>query len=388
MTAIVTAMASSARTAILSLTLTHYRNYHTGHLEVPSGQSVVLVGENGAGKTNLLEAISLLTPGKGFRRAAIGDLENSEDHAPWSISAEAQGALGLVQIGTGRDPESSEDAAPKRLVRIDGKTAKSHHELAHHIAVLWLTPQMDALFTEGGTARRKFLDRLVYSFDEDHAARMHAYETAMRERNRLLSMPRPDPLWLSGIEQKLAQLAITVAAARAQTVEGIAHAMAHAAHPFPKAHMQLKGEVETLLAGQAASHAEEALQAMFARNRPVDAAAGRTLIGIHRTQMEVLHAGTNREAAQCSTGQQKALLVSLVLAQATACGSWHGRIPILLLDEVPTHLDAARRHALYDALAATRAQCWLTGTDRDSFDGFSAMEFRVSAGRVAVLEEV
>lgn len=369
------------RTSVHSLTLTHFRNYHSSHLEVEGGASVVLVGPNGAGKTNLLEAISLLAPGRGFRRAALSDMDNVEDHLCWAVSAEVMGAQGQVRIGTGRDPESGEESN-KRIVRIDGKNARAQTDLAKHFAALWLTPQMDNLFVEGGTARRKFLDRLVYSFDDEQASRINAYETAMRERNRLLAVGRADPLWLSALEQKMAEQGIAIAVARGHAVDGLMMAMREAAHPFPKASVALAGEVETWLAKHSALAAEEGFRELLAANRAQDAAAGRALSGIHRTQVEVVHVQKNMQAERCSTGEQKALLVSIILAQAGAGAAWHRRVPVLLLDEVSTHLDAAKRSALYEALTATGAQCWLTGTDVELFGGFPAQCFRVDAGRV------
>lgn len=342
---------------------------------------MVLVGPNGAGKTNMLEAISLLTPGRGLRRASLSDMDNVEDHLCWAVSAQVQGQQGAVQIGTGRDPEGGAESN-KRLVRMDGKPARAQADLARAFAALWLTPQMDNLFVEGGTARRKFLDRLVYSFDDEHASRMNAYDTAMRERNRLLAQGRADQVWLSALEHKMAEAAIAIAAARNQAVEGIMVAMQASTHPFPKAIMQLVGDVEALCADATALHAEETLCALLARNRAQDTAAGRALVGIHRTQVMVMHQEKNMEAERCSTGEQKALLVSIILAQANAGATWHGRVPVLLLDEVSTHLDAGRRAALYEALAATRAQCWLTGTDAELFDGFNAQFVQVQAGQL------
>ncbi len=372
---------SVVKTHITSLSLAFFRNYDASRIEVENAASVVMIGANGAGKTNLLEAISLLTPGRGFRRAAIADINNATTRLPWAVSAELYGMQGHVQVGTGRDPESAEDST-KRIVRIDGKNAKAQTDLAKVFSALWLTPQMDNLFIEGGTARRKFLDRLVFSFDDEHATRMNAYELAMRERNRLLSQGMADPVWLSALEQKMAEKSIAIAAARQHAVEGLMVAMQHAAHPFPKAAMSLVGVVENLLATYSAMEAEEQFKAMLAQNRGLDAHAGRALVGVHRTQINVLHIEKNMEAERCSTGEQKALLVSLILAQASACASWHGRVPVLLLDEVATHLDITRRNALYEALSSTGAQCWLTGTDRDTFEGFAAQCFAVDAGKI------
>lgn len=372
------------RNSVRSLALSHFRNYHAARFEIDPSRSVVLVGPNGAGKTNMLEAVSLLTPGRGLRRASLGDMDNSEDHACWGVSAEVEGLQGVVQVGTGRDPEAGEESN-KRIVRMDGKNARAQSELAKVFAVLWLTPQMDNLFIEGGTERRKFLDRLVYSFDDEHASRVNAYESAMRERNRLLAQGRADPLWLGALEHKMAEHGVAITVARQQAVEGVMVAMAKADHHFPKASITLAGTVEQLLAEQSALQAEETFRAMLARGREADAQAGRALAGVHRSQFEVLHEQKNMQAERCSTGEQKALLVSIILAQANAGATWHGRIPVLLLDEVATHLDINRRRTLYDALQDTGAQCWLTGTDADTFEGLTAQMFGVSSGEINAL---
>lgn len=372
---------SVVRNCVESIVLTHFRNYHLARLDVQDGQSVVLIGENGAGKTNMLEAISLLTPGRGFRRASLSDMDNIQDHACWSVSAEIHGAQGNVQVGTGRDPEAAGEGN-KRIVRMDGKNTKTQTDLAKVFAVLWLTPQMDNLFIEGGTARRKFLDRLVYSFDDEHASRMNAYETAMRERNKLLAMGRADPLWLTALEQKMAEQGVAITVARQQAVDGLMHAMQQSDCPFPKAIMSISGVIETLLVEQSALHAEESFRIILAQSREQDTRAGRALTGIHRSSVHVMHKEKHMEAERCSTGEQKALLVSIILAQANAGAVWHGRVPVLLLDEVSTHLDVIRRNALYEALAATGAQCWLTGTDQELFNGFDAQFIRVEVGEI------
>ncbi len=376
------------RNSVRSLALSHFRNYHTERFDIDASRSVVLVGPNGAGKTNMLEAVSLLTPGRGLRRASLGDMDNNEDHLCWSVSAEVEGLQGVVQVGTGRDPEGGEESN-KRIVRMDGKNARAQSDLAKVFAVLWLTPQMDNLFIEGGTERRKFLDRLVYSFDDEHASRVNAYESAMRERNRLLAQGkaegRADPLWLGALEHKMAEQGVAITVARQQAVEGVMAAMAKAGHHFPKAGITLNGTLEQLLTEQSALNAEESFRAILARGRGADAQAGRALAGVHRSQLDVIHLEKNMQAERCSTGEQKALLVSIILAQANAGATWHGRIPVLLLDEVSTHLDISRRRALYEALEETRAQCWLTGTDADTFSGFNAQLFQINSGNIVLV---
>lgn len=374
----------SLRMSVNELSLTGFRNYGAASIHIPQGSSVVLLGPNGAGKTNVLEAISLLTPGRGLRRAALRDIDNDAGSSVWSLSALIYGMNGEMRIGTGRDAEAPPDSA-KRIIRIDGKNIKSQTELARNFAILWLTPQMDNLFIEGGTARRKFIDRLVFTFDEEHASRINAYEAAMRERNRLLATPRPDGLWLTALEQKMAEQGVAIAAARQQAVEGISLAMHNSAHHFPKADISMIGDIEEILARESALVAEESFRILLDRNRSTDAQAGRTLHGIHRSHVHVVHQEKSVPAERCSTGEQKALLVSIVLAQASACAGWHRRIPVLLLDEVSSHLDLHRRNGLYQALETIGAQCFLTGTDPGIFDGFPALSYMVQGGKITSL---
>jgi DNA replication and repair protein RecF len=371
------------RNHVKSLSLTHFRNYHNARIET-DGLPVVLTGPNGAGKTNVLEAISLLSPGRGLRRATLGDMDNMSDHAPWVVSCEAFGAQGEVNIGTGHDPDD-EGAGDKRIVRIDGKTLRGQAELTRVFSVLWLTPQMDNLFLEGGTARRRFLDRLVYSFEPEHASHVNAYEQAMRERNRLLSEGKTDPLWLAALEQKMAEQGIAIAVARQHAAERLDNALLQAKGSFPKAVITLSGAVEAALVQGSALAAEDAFRGMLASARLQDAQAGRCSVGTHRTAVEVMHLEKNLPAERCSTGEQKALLVSIILAQATAGAMWHANVPVLLLDEVATHLDATRRRELFEALSDTGAQCWLTSTDREIFSGFDARFLGVEDGNIRAL---
>ncbi len=363
-----------------NLALTNFRNYSHVHLEVDS-RPVVLVGDNGAGKTNILEAISLLTPGRGLFRAKLPDMDNIRTQLPWVISAQAYGAQGLVQIGTGRDSEK-EDSADKRIVKIDGKIARAHTDLAKFFAVLWITPQMDTLFSEGNSVRRKFLDRLVYSFDSEHASRVNSYDYAMRERNRLLQMGGSDAIWLSALEQKMVEHGIAIAVARKTAIEWLNNAMLLIGSSFPKAHLAITGIVEDALAEDSALVAEEKFRDLLAGNRALDAASGRSLIGIHRCNIEAIHVEKNMPAEHCSTGEQKAILISIILAQARAGANWHGSVPVMLLDEVISHLDAKRRSALFEELAEIGAQAWLTGTDRDIFNELDASFIHIHNGKI------
>jgi DNA replication and repair protein RecF len=353
---------------ISSLSLNHFRNYTSERLEV-SPLPVILTGHNGAGKTNILEALSLLTPGRGLRRAKLGDLDNrKEDHLPWAIAASINGMQGETKIGTGRDLEAGEEGIDKRIVKIDGKPARSQAELARHISIIWLTPQMEQLFNDGASAGRKFLDRLVYSFDPEHAARVNEYEFAMRERNKLLSHPRADAAWLDALELTMAETGAAIASARLHTVEHINHAIAASSLSFPKAIISISGIVEDLLKlGTAAVQVEEDFQAILRTGRLQDMAAARTLSGPHRSAMQVIHAEKQMPAEACSTGEQKALLLSIVLAEARSGARWHGVVPVLLLDEVVAHLDATRRLELFEEICQIGAQVWMTGTDEKLF---------------------
>lgn len=371
------------RIHVQTLSLSNFRNYSYARMQVDAGP-VVILGANGAGKTNILEAISLLTPGRGLRRSKIPDMDNVNNNAPWAISAEISGITSEAHIGTGRDNEK-EPGTDKRIVKIDGKIARTQTELGKIFSVLWLTPQMDNLFIEGNSERRKFIDRLVFSFDSDHATRINAYEQVMRERNRLLQMERSDPHWLGALEQKMAEHGIAITVARNNTIEHLNNAMLLAGHGFPKAHITLLGAIEDILAQGSALAAEEHFRELLRNSRKQDASIGRCLSGVHRTQIEVLHTAKNMPAELCSTGEQKALLISVILAQARAGSLWHGSIPALLLDEVATHLDITRRNALFAELADIGAQSWLTGTDRNVFDGVDAQFFTVNNGDISTL---
>lgn len=368
------------RTYVKSLILSSFRNYHSCRIQTDM-RPVVLVGPNGAGKTNILEAISLLTPGRGLRRSKLSEMDNAEGTEPWAIAAEVRGIQGETSIGTGRDREGGEDSE-KRLIKIDGKTARGQAGLTKVFSALWLTPQMDNLFIDGGTARRKFLDRLVYSFDGEHASRINSYDFAMRERNRLLAGGGSDSAWLAALEQKMAEQGIAIAVARAHAVEGLMQAMELSQHSFPKGRMAVTGTIEQMLRETSALQAEEQFRAILASSRGQDAAAGRTFEGVHRAQVEVVHIAKNAPAERCSTGEQKALLVSIILAQARAGAAWHGCVPVLLLDEVATHLDATRRAELYAEISAIGAQTWITGTDRDIFTGLESQFLQVDKGKI------
>jgi DNA replication and repair protein RecF len=368
----------SFRPAVTRLFLTDFRGYGAARLAVGDGP-VVLTGPNGAGKTNLLEAISFLAPGRGLRRARLSEIDRRVPPAkpserppgPWAIAARLQTPGGEVQIGTGRDANS--DSGERRLVRIDGAKAKSQTLLAEHVHIVWLTPQMDRLFGEGGSGRRRFLDRLVLGFDAGHAARLAAYEQALRERARLLRDGPADPAWLGALEETMATAGIAIAAARREMTALLDSECAAAPGPFPQARLALAGEVEAWLDAMPALAAEDELRRRLASGRRADGESGMTALGPHRADLSVRHVATGMAAADCSTGEQKALLIAIVLAHARLKARQSGSPPILLLDEVTAHLDASRRDALFAAIAGIAAQAWLTGTDAALFAGLAGI---------------
>jgi DNA replication and repair protein RecF len=375
---------SAAR--IRRLSLSNFRSYRAASLHVDA-QLVVLCGPNGAGKTNLIEAISFLAPGRGLRRATLDEVAFAEGDGSWAVAAELEGALGLATLGTGIERPLSEDATITRKCRIDGESVPSTAAFADHLGVLWLTPAMDGLFGGPASERRRFLDRLVLAVDGTHQSRVNALDRSLRSRNRLLEQPNADPHWLDAVEHETAEVAIAVAAARAETVRRLAAALMRnrdPASPFPWAGVALNGWVENALMEQAASDVEDRYRAVLRANRARDAAAGRTTDGPHLSDLEVLYGPKGIAAAQASTGEQKALLIGLVLAHAKLVAEMTRHAPLLLLDEVVAHLDPGRRAALYDALAALDTQVWMTGADPAPFSAVTsrAQMFSVSPGRV------
>jgi DNA replication and repair protein RecF len=370
---------------IARLTLTNFRTYRAASLTIDR-DLVVLAGPNGAGKTNLLEAISFLAAGRGLRRAMLEEAAFAEGDGSWAVAAEVEGALGLATLGTGIEPPAAEDAAPLRKYRIDREPVASAAAFADHLRVVWLTPAMDGLFAGPASERRRFLDRLVLAVDASHMSRVNALERSLRSRNRLLEQPNPDPHWLDAVEHETAEVAVAVAAARAETMRRLAAALAagkDAASPFPWAAIGLDGEIENAVSASPASELEDRYRAVLRDTRARDAAAGRTLDGPHLTDLLVVHGPKGIAAAAASTGEQKALLVGLVLAHAGLVAEMTGIAPILLLDEIAAHLDPARRNALYARLARLPAQVWMSGADPAVFDAVAraAAWFEVSPGR-------
>jgi DNA replication and repair protein RecF len=360
------------------LSLTNFRNYRQFTLELPPAP-VVLTGPNGAGKTNLMEAVSLLAAGQGLRRAAYPELANAGTTGDWAIAARVMTAEGAVDIGTGQVATQSANPRAGRIVRINGETAGGSGALADLVEMVWLTPAMDGLFTGPAGDRRRFLDRLILCFDPNYRTRLGHYERAMASRNRLLADEVRDPARFIGIERVMAETGIAIAAARAEAVSQIAATMdlrrARAPmSPFPWATLTIEGAIESDLAAHPAVDVEERYARTLATTRDRDRGAGRTLEGPHRSDFAVGHGPKSMPAKLCSTGEQKALLIGLVLAHAELVRQRrHGAAPILLLDEIAAHLDPSRRAALFEEILWLGSQAWMTGTDREAF---SALENR------------
>ena len=369
---------------IRRLTFNNFRSYHAAQIDI-AANLVVLVGPNGAGKTNLIEAISFLAPGRGLRRATLIEVAFMEGDGSWAMAADVEGALGLATLGTGIEAPANEDMTVTRKCRIDREPVSSASAFADHLRVIWLVPAMDQLFTGPASERRRFLDRLALAVDAQHASRVAALERSLRSRNRLLEEPRPDPHWLDAIEHETAELAVAVAALRAETVTRLSAALAtRRSSPFPSAEIALEGWMEKLLPQHSAREIEDRYRAVLHDNRARDAAAGRTLDGPHLTDLVVGYAPKNIPAADASTGEQKALLIGLVLAHAGLIAEMIGFAPVLLLDEVVAHLDPGRRSALYAELETLGAQVFMTGADPAAFAeiGTRADVFDVSPGLV------
>ena len=371
-------------TALTRLSLTDFRSYTTAELAL-DGRPVWLAGPNGSGKTNLLEAVSFLIPGRGLRGSSLAEvgrrMPGEGAGRAWAVSVTIRAGAEETRLGTGVETAG----AARRVLRIEGEPAPPGR-LAEHVRQVWLTPAQDRLFLEGAADRRRFFDRLVYAAEPIHAAHVQAYEKALRERMRLLTDGPADPAWLDALEARLAEAGALMAEARARTLAALAAEIAtRAERPFPQARLSLTGDWERMAAeGAEFADIEARLARALAQARDRDAAAGRALTGPHRGDLSVIHAEKDRAAGECSTGEQKALALNLVLAQAARLARAEGQpAPILLLDEVAAHLDARRRAALFDEIEALGLQAFLTGTDEMLFEGLMgrAQGYRVdSAG--------
>ena len=372
---------AARRLAVARLNLINFRSYAAAEL-VTAGTPVVLAGPNGAGKTNILDAISLLSPGRGLRGARLSDHIRKgpivQNDALWAVAATVARGETAYEIGTGLTlgPNGGE----RRHVRLNGVEAKGSADLGDIVQLLWLTPAMDRLFIESASGRRRFLDRLVLGFEPSHARAATRYETAMRERARLLKFGPRDPAWLEGLENEMAEAGIAIARSRALTVERLNRALAErqSAGVFPAASLTLTGEI---------FDSADALRDALAQSRMRDAESGRTLVGPHVTDVAARHTLKRADARDCSTGEQKALLISIILAEARELSrARDGMAPLLLLDEIAAHLDSRRRAALFEEIAALSAQAWMTGTDLSLFKGAQAQIFLVEDGQFMVQE--
>ncbi len=376
------------RLAVSRIQLSDFRCYESLRLSL-HGAPVVLTGPNGAGKTNLLEAVSLLSPGSGLRRAKLGEIsrklpgaEEVDDGTTlraWAVSAYLTTPDGDYQVGSGLDPAALAQGREKRAVRIDGENQRGQASLGRVCAAVWLTPQMDRLFLDGPSARRRFLDRLVYGLDPEHSSRVAAYEHSLRSRAKLLKEGKADDKWLAAIEDSMVRHGIAVAVARAELLAKLGRAGTMVVGPFPAARLALAGDLENWLEQLPAIEVEDRMRAALRDGRPRDASYGGASVGPQRSDLLVWHDAKNQSADQCSTGEQKALLLSIIMANTRLQSKARGAGPLLLLDEVVAHLDAERRHHLFDEIVALGVQAWMTGTDRALFEGLDgrAQFFRV-----------
>ena len=374
------------RPLVRRLMLRDFRSYAALDLAI-DGRLVVLCGENGAGKTNLLEALSLLSPGRGLRRVELAECARQGGSGGFTLSVEVEQEGETHQLGSGFSPADG-DVAAERRNRIDRAAVSSSRAFSDHVRVVWLTPAMDALFAGPASERRRFLDRFVLAIDPGHGARVGQFERALRGRNRLLEEGGRNPAhkasWLDAIEREAAELGVAVAAARLECVrrlEALIAAERDDVSPFPWARLALEGDVEALAASRPALEVEDRYRAMLRGNRARDAAAGRTLIGPHLDDLGVWHGPKDAPAASASTGEQKALLVGLVLAHARLVAEMSGIAPLALFDEIAAHFDPRRRAALFEALERLGGQVFLTGADWAAFAGLEgrAQMFEVSA---------
>ena len=378
-------------TAFTRLTLTDFRSYERAELAL-DGRPVFLVGPNGAGKTNFLEAVSLFTPGRGLRNAVGAELgrrrPGEAQGRAWAVAAVIEQDGEPVRIGTGIESAG----AARRTVRLEGEPVPPGR-LSDHQRQVWLTPAQDRVFLEGAGDRRRFFDRLVFAAEPGHAAHASAYEKSQRERMRLLNDGPADAAWLTALEARMAQAGALMAQARARTLAALqAEIDSRGDRPFPQARLSLTGDWERMAAeGLEAEEIEARLARALAAARERDAAAGRALTGPHRGDLAVIHAEKDRPAAECSTGEQKALILNLVLGQAARLSRAESAPnPILLLDEVAAHLDRRRRAALFDEIEALKLQAFLTGTDEHLFEDLKgrAQGVHVDGSNLAILDTV
>jgi DNA replication and repair protein RecF len=385
--------AGLARVAVRSLSLSGFRNYTSARLQL-DGRPVVLTGDNGAGKTNLLEALSFFAPGRGLRGARLGDVSrhDADEGAGWAVAAVLDAphySEMPVRIGTGLSAFPEGQQPQRRVVRIGGVNQSSSSALLQVLGVIWLTPEMDRLFADGKSGRRQFFDRLVLGFDAEHGGRLNAYEKARQERSRLLfgelQGRRADPNWLDALEAAMAEHGVAVAAARQEARSLLRPALVPSHGPFPRAELALEGELENGLGSSPAIDVEDSFREALRSGRRRDREAGRALQGPHRSDLLVWHGESMTPAAICSTGQQKALLISIILANARLMTA-RATPPLLLLDEVAAHLDERRRAALFDAIGDLGVQAWMTGADCGLFSALGGRAQYFTAARGSIRE--
>jgi len=379
---------------IRKLTVSNFRNYSTASLE-PSKQMVVLLGNNGAGKTNLLEAISMLSPGRGLRRAQLTQLNRAkidainkdntiETQGQWAVSVRVESNGFQTTIGTGCASGPADGKSAKRLVKINGDIVKSQTSLNDYLSVSWLTPQMDRLFVEGGSQRRRFLDRLVFAFDALHSKRVNRYNHALRERKKLLQSWTQDTSWLNAIENSLAELGVAIALTRQDLIRRLSPIIGKNMGLFPSAIIYMEGEVENWLEDNSALEVEQRFREELKKSRTNGSSESNQIPGPHRSEFNCLHSSNKMEASLCSTGEQKALLVSIMLSHAILRKKECGSAPILLLDEISAHLDERRRSSLFELLQDLESQIWMTGTESGAFSDILkiAEAYNISEGKI------
>ena len=365
----------TSRTAVSRLTLTQFRN-HQSFAEVIDHQSVLITGRNGSGKTNILEALSLLSPGRGMRGARLEQLQHQPpQHMGWGVAVELLSRGQRVDIATGAQPMIPD----KRVLRIDGQECKSQNQLLQHSAILWQTPQMDGLFAQGNTERRRYFDRLTTAMLPDHSSRLAKYEHFRRERMNILQQGGENDLWLSTIESKLAEMSMAIAEGRLSMLQSLNHALTQLPQSFPKAQISVLGDAETpmQMQTQTAIEDEQALREVFRQARQEDRMTGRAAHGAHKAIWQVVFSPKGVEATYCSTGEQKALMLSILLAQISAIKQQRSQLPIVLLDEAIAHLDAYRRDAFFEVIKHLQPQIWLTATESDGLAKYFKDELHI-----------
>jgi len=374
--------------AVSRLTLTDFRCYRQQRLEVDV-RPVVLTGPNGAGKTNLLEALSFLVPGRGLRRAKLSEITRRAADGvvaarQWAVAAKLSVGDNEIDIGTGCEIGANDNdrGRDKRVTKIDGTVVKSQAELGRYTSAQWLTPQMDRLFLEGASGRRRFVDQLIYGLDPEHAGPVAAYDHSLRSRNKLLREGNLEPQWLDSIEESMARHGIALVVRRLEVVARLQAVCRAGKGAFPGSEIAMAGQVEDWLASEPALTVEDRFRDALLTSRPSDAVIGSTSVGPHRSDFAVRHGDTGMAADICSTGEQKALLIGIVLAAARLQTEERGYTPLLLLDEITAHLDKARRVSLFELILDLGAQAWITGTEDEIFAplGEQVQHFAINQG--------